>query len=776
MPDKQKNWQEYFNRLNSTIINYEKRLEKLEVQVASLSKRPLAVQPGTQTQVEYQNPPKRKLGWGLVWLGILIFIGPFLRFFGLDLFSGIFSFFPYPIKTFVILGLFFGGIALIISNPKQGTQFSVKAKKEVGPGQDSLFTEEKLISAKKSAKVQAAKKASQPKSNLESDIGKKWLPKIGIVSIVLGVAFFVVYAIQNRWIGPAGQVAIGVLAGISLVIAGEIFERRGYYNYAMTLVGGGFAIIYFSMFAAYKFYSLLPLAADVAAISLIIIGAVYFSIRYNSRIIAGEAFFLGYIIPFLTSDVNTFFLLYAMALTAGLAALTLFKNWKTLGAAGIAAMYITHFIWLDGYSGTDKNYLHILFLLIYFAMFAALALKVKEDKKEITESLIGSRNIFAAIFLITYFFLFSLDFSNVLVIALPLVLLLALLFFFVMRFKWDYFAVGGILMTYLVHWKWLEQNLNESSLLTNFIMLSVYFVMFNILLYLLNDSKNKASNVIGILINSGLYYSLYMWPRLSLDKGYTGLFTALVSIFYLGMAYLAYYKKIRHYFITYLVLCFGYLTLTIPLQFNREWITISWAVLAFILVLLSFKLKENVVRVSSTIVGAITFARVLFYDSWALAPINFSNFLSSTRLFAFLAAIAVFYIIAYIYYVNKDMFENYDEYVSYVNGAYAIAATILITVLIWLEIYSSGLSTNAKDLWISIGVIMQAIFILGFGFARKIKLFRMMGLILFGLSIVKVFAYDFRYLETGYRIISFIVLGVIALLGAFLYNKFKEHI
>ena len=51
-----------------------------------------------------------------------------------------------------------------------------------------------------------------------------------------------------------------------------------------------------------------------------------------------------------------------------------------------------------------------------------------------------------------------------------------------------------------------------------------------------------------------------------------------------------------------------------------------------------------------------------------------------------------------------------------------------------------------------------------------------MGLILFGLAILKVFLYDLSNLEMGYRIVSFIVLGIIALLGAFLYNKYKEYI
>lgn len=765
------NWSQYFNKLNKTVQNFEFRIEKLEKQVAVLSKKTPTQTEETQQEVVFESPPKRRLGWALIWIGIILYIVPW---FGFGFLRYIL---PYGFSGLLNLGIIIGGIVLILSNPKIRTSVSKAAKKKLVE-EEAETEEETKIAKKTTAKVEAAKKVStkKEKSDLESDIGKKWLPKIGVISIVLGVAFFVIYAIQNKWIGPTGQVALGVLAGITLVIAGEIFERKDYYNYAMTLVGGGFAIMYFAMFAAYRFYNLLPLIADIIALSIIIIAAIYFSVRYNSIIISAEAFLLGYIVPLLTSSVNTFFLIYAIALTVGLIALTYLKNWKFLSALGMVAMYITHIFWLDNYAGNNQSVLHIVFLFIYFIMFAAMALKIKEsDKKEI-DSWLNQKFLFAALFIITYLFVFQVDFSNVFYVMLPLILLLLLLAFFILKFDWDYFVIGGIVLTYIAHWRWLSLNFKESSIFINFIGLSIYFVLFNILLFLLKEQKNKVSNIAGILVNSGFYYGLNAWVQFYFDTGYKGLFTAMLSVFYLIFAYWAYQKKESHYFNTFIILCFGYLTLTIPLQFNQEWITISWSVLTLILVMLSFRLKENAIRISSSIVGGITLFRVLFFDSRNLNPVDLSNILSSTRLFAFLSVIIIFYIIAYLYYKNKANFVDYKQYVMYVNAAYAIAATLLITIIIWLEIWDTNIALNAKKLWTSLAFILQAIIVLSFGFSAKIKLFRIMGLLLFGLSILKVFLYDLSNLETGYRIISFIVLGIIALLGAFLYNKYKEYI
>ena len=44
-------------------------------------------------------------------------------------------------------------------------------------------------------------------------IGENWLNKIGIAILVIGIGFFVKYAIDQNWIGEVGRVAIGIGTG-----------------------------------------------------------------------------------------------------------------------------------------------------------------------------------------------------------------------------------------------------------------------------------------------------------------------------------------------------------------------------------------------------------------------------------------------------------------------------------------------------------------------------------------------------------------------------------
>jgi uncharacterized membrane protein len=52
----------------------------------------------------------------------------------------------------------------------------------------------------------------------------------------------------------------------------------------------------------------------------------------------------------------------------------------------------------------------------------------------------------------------------------------------------------------------------------------------------------------------------------------------------------------------------------------------------------------------------------------------------------------------------------------------------------------------------------------------------MLAIALFGVAILKIFIYDLSFLETLYRIFSFIGLGLILLVVSYLYQRYKDVI
>ncbi|HEY1067575.1 MAG TPA: DUF2339 domain-containing protein, partial [Pirellulales bacterium] len=60
------------------------------------------------------------------------------------------------------------------------------------------------------------------------------------------------------------------------------------------------------------------------------------------------------------------------------------------------------------------------------------------------------------------------------------------------------------------------------------------------------------------------------------------------------------------------------------------------------------------------------------------------------------------------------------------------------------------------------------------GLWRRERALRYCGLLLFTIVIGKVFMYDMAQLDSFYRIIAFIILGVVVLAGSFVYIKYRE--
>src|SRR5688572_8620680 len=110
--------------------------------------------------------------------------------------------------------------------------------------------------------------------SLESKIGGNLLNKIGMAAIILGMAYFLKYAIDNEWIGEAGRAMVGVLTGLGFIAWGDGLHRKEMSGYAVTILGGGVAILYFSIFAAFSFYHLLDQIPALLLMVLITVATV----------------------------------------------------------------------------------------------------------------------------------------------------------------------------------------------------------------------------------------------------------------------------------------------------------------------------------------------------------------------------------------------------------------------------------------------------------------------------------------------------------------------
>src|SRR5439155_20526928 len=110
--------------------------------------------------------------------------------------------------------------------------------------------------------------------------------RIGVITLAIGVAFGFKYAVDNAWIGPAGRVALGVLAGLAALGFADRSWRGGQKTYAQGISGLGLAILYLSFYASFGFYHLVEpgFAFLLMAVTTAMAGAL--ALRYDAAPIA----------------------------------------------------------------------------------------------------------------------------------------------------------------------------------------------------------------------------------------------------------------------------------------------------------------------------------------------------------------------------------------------------------------------------------------------------------------------------------------------------------
>jgi uncharacterized membrane protein len=91
--------------------------------------------------------------------------------------------------------------------------------------------------------------------DLEKFIGENLVNKIGIAILVLAIGYFVKFAIDSGWVGPAGRVGIGIACGAILVGIAH-WLRNSYKAFSSVLAGGGLAVFYFTITLAFHQFNL----------------------------------------------------------------------------------------------------------------------------------------------------------------------------------------------------------------------------------------------------------------------------------------------------------------------------------------------------------------------------------------------------------------------------------------------------------------------------------------------------------------------------------------
>ena len=226
--------------------------------------------------------------------------------------------------------------------------------------------------------------SKQASPDLESRIGSHWLNRIGITAVLIGVSYFLKFAFDNDWIGPAGRVAIGLLAGIAVVVWSETFRRRGYRVFSYSLKAVGIGVLYLSLYAAFQVYNLIPSSVAFMMMFAVTAATAVMAWTQDAEILAAFALIGGFSTPLLLStgqnrEVALF--AYVAILDLGALALLVLKPWRrllVLSYVGTLSLYVG---WYSSFYDLTQLRLTVGFATLFFAIFAVAPMVARPAEK-----------------------------------------------------------------------------------------------------------------------------------------------------------------------------------------------------------------------------------------------------------------------------------------------------------------------------------------------------------------------------------------------------------
>lgn len=626
------------------------------------------------------------------------------------------------------------------------------------------------------------------------------LAVIGIFTLVLGIGYFVKYAIDKNWIGEAARATIGFFIGSAIIITGH-FLRKNYATFSSIILGGGIAILYFTTTIAFREYHLFAQNTAFIITCCITLLSIILSYRYNSEVLVIFSLFGGFLAPLMISSGQSnylFLFTYISVLNIGMFIITFLKQWKSVG--GIA-FFFTH-LYLLYWIVEKPEILSIYFYLINYVIFYAFAL-LNYIKKNILFAfdtiLLVLVNFFSTLSLI---YLFNkLGYEPVIIFPLIFAAINGCLVFREYKkksFNSTYSIFTGItvsLLTIAVALQFKTHLITsiwaiEATLLlfiwkkTNLSIFKVFFyILFPLVLLaqIITWAQYFDAKDLNVIINpiflTSLVTIITILFNLALLKRLQGNNTSGNSFFENAF-------KILNYSIIYFAILFELIYQISEQPFAI--ILVSGLLLSlfyiFILLLLGRKLEIN--RQIENGLIYFFFCLTIIHVTFCASELIHDIVLKKTSWSFY--GIYLLYLIPFIYVYYYKVINT--PYFLKIKISYWLGAFTLVTVVSCelYHLYLLGNSVNLAKLpalqkhfsilYLPIIWAILSIIFIYTGLKRENNELSRIGFTLIGIVIVKLYAYDVWQMDNISRIIAFILLGVILLLSSFMFQRLKNII
>lgn len=353
--------------------------------------------------------------------------------------------------------------------------------------------------------------------------------------------------------------------------------------------------------------------------------------------------------------------------------------------------------------------------------------------------------------------------------------------------KWNLLTVLGFCFTYLLYTGWYARFYNPTKFWPALLFVNIFYLIYTVMPFItrfVREERAERDGFAVIVPNSFIAfgYSYYMVKaHFSLEA--VGVVSVLYAAVFLGLASYVFKagKQATEGFVVLAAKAMLFLVITVPIVFSKHWVSVFWTAQAMALMWMGLRLENKPLQRSSVILFFIAASKLFFIDYFEVFGLNAAFRIIPSYGYMLMERWITFVIFFLLLYLAADMAREKDIAVPDRTGEKAYPFLYgflggLLFVFLNMEVSAFFYDSLPAARFAAISVLwtLFSVGLIILGFRSRNALLRKTALTLFMATVIKVFFFDMANISTPYRIVSFIILGLLLVATSYLYHKYKH--
>ncbi len=379
--------------------------------------------------------------------------------------------------------------------------------------------------------------------------------------------------------------------------------------------------------------------------------------------------------------------------------------------------------------------------------------------------------------------------------------------------QWNLLNYLGLTLTWLLFATWHFKYYDASKFWATTLFLNIFFLTYALIPFIYYFVRTERRDLVGFTITVPNAFTAFGYSFAMIRERFSLEAVSIVSISYavLFFAMAAYLYKRNRESIDAIVLLLAkgllFLVITVPILFSEHWITVFWTVQGGVLMWAAARLSNARLRNGALLLVSMGIAKFLLHDyvnvfRLSVLSMKFKEQYGSMLVERWIATAVVLgttFFSAWLLGLKKPNEEQQSDSDDRENDGdiwnilgerkskrawrdwagifYGVFGSLLFVVAnIEVITYFNESAPRAVFATISVLWALFAAALMVLGFVRNLSILRRCAILLFAVTIIKVFAHDMANVDTPFRILSSLVLGLMLVGASYLYHRFTTRI